>query len=236
MAEENQVMPNEGSGAPEGAPATGEQPGGAEGTQGASAGGAQTAPVGDGKAEQENLMGETLLGSGENAAEGETTQEEGTSEADNVPETYEAFKDVDGNEYSPDSVRQFSEAAKKVGLSQEKAQTLFEAMVPTAKAHMMSDLRSKAEQWALDCEKDPEIGGANFGANKAVAIAGYREFATPELRTILNASGLGNHPEVVRHFYRLGKTLQQDKGVYGNASTAPQRRRRYPKSDLIPDE
>ena len=221
MVEENQGVPDGGAGATEEAPVTGEAVGGAQVTQELS--------ERVGESTQENLMGETLLGS-------ETTQEEGTSEADNVPETYGAFKDVDGNEYSPDSVRQFSEAAKKVGLSQEKAQALFETMVPTAKAHMMNDLRAKAEQWALDCEKDPEIGGANFGANKAVAISGYREFATPELRTILNASGLGNHPEVVRHFYRLGKTLQQDKGVYGNASTAPQRRRRYPKSDLIPDE
>jgi len=200
----------------------------------------ETPPAREEKPQSENLMTDTLLGGAEDKEEKPTSEgdaKEGEEKSpEEAPETYEAFKDADGNEYEPESVRLFSEAAKKVGLSQEKAQALFETMVPTAKAHMMNDLRAKAEQWALDCEKDPEIGGANFGANKSVAIAGYREFATPELRTILNASGLGNHPEVVRHFYRLGKTLQQDKGVYGNASTAPQRRRRYPKSDLIPDE
>lgn len=184
----------------------------------------------------ESLMGDTLLGSGDQAAqEGESqTQEQETAQS--APETYEAFRDVNGNEYTPESVQQFADAAKSVGLSQENAQKLFEAMVPTARAHMMNDLRSKAEQWALDCEKDPEIGGANFGANKAVAISGYREFATPELRTILNASGLGNHPEVVRHFFRLGKTLQQDSGVHGNASANPPKRRRYPNSNMVVDD
>lgn len=190
---------------------------------------------------QETLMNDTLLGGaegGEKAAEGNEApapkQEEKTEEV--VPENYESFKDLDGNEYAPESVQQFADAAKKVGLTQQKAQELFESMVPTARAHMMNDLRAKAQQWSLDCEKDPEIGGANFGANKAVAIAGYREFATPELRTILNASGLGNHPEVVRHFYRLGKTLQQDHGVHGEASGAPQKHRRYPNSNMVVDE
>lgn len=196
-------------------------------TQAAPSGSEQTA---------ESLMGDTLLGSGDQAAqEGESqTQEQETAQS--APETYEAFRDVNGNEYTPESVQQFADAAKSVGLSQENAQKLFEAMVPTARAHMMNDLRSKAEQWALDCEKDPEIGGANFGANKAVAISGYREFATPELRTILNASGLGNHPEVVRHFFRLGKTLQQDSGVHGNASANPPKRRRYPNSNMVVDD
>lgn len=196
-------------------------------TQAAPSGSEQTA---------ESLMGDTLLGSGDLAAqEGESqTQEQETAQS--APETYEAFRDVNGNEYTPESVQQFADAAKSVGLSQENAQKLFEAMVPTARAHMMNDLRSKAEQWALDCEKDPEIGGANFGANKAVAISGYREFATPELRTILNASGLGNHPEVVRHFFRLGKTLQQDSGVHGNASANPPKRRRYPNSNMVVDD
>lgn len=184
----------------------------------------------------DNLMGDTLLGSGDQAAEEGETQLKEQETTQGAPEAYETFRDVNGNEYAPESVQQFADAAKSVGLSQESAQKLFEAMVPTARAHMMNDLRSKAEQWALDCEKDPEIGGANFGANKAVAISGYREFATPELRTILNASGLGNHPEVVRHFFRLGKTLQQDSGVHGNASANPPKRRRYPNSNMVVDE
>lgn len=196
-------------------------------TQAASSGSEQTA---------ESLMGDTLLGSGDQAAEEAEPQTQEQETAQSAPETYEAFRDVNGNEYTPESVQQFADAAKSVGLSQENAQKLFEAMVPTARAHMMNDLRSKAEQWALDCEKDPEIGGANFGANKAVAISAYREFATPELRTILNASGLGNHPEVVRHFFRLGKTLQQDSGVHGNASANPPKRRRYPNSNMVVDD
>ena len=180
---------------------------------------------------QEGVVDSTLLNE-----ESEKEDIPPSDPGEQVPESYEAFKDINGKEYAPETVERFAQAAKKAGLSQGKAQELFESIVPTAQEHIMKDLRAKAEQWALDCEKDPEIGGANFGANKAIAIFGYREFATPELRTILNASGLGNHPEVVRHFYRLGKTLQQDKGVHGDASSAPEKRRRYPKSNMVTDD
>lgn len=232
MADESQEVQNQET-AQTAAPDAAEQT--AQATENQAQAGTQAAPSGS-EQTAESLMGDTLLGSGDQAAqEGESqTQEQETAQS--APETYEAFRDVNGNEYTPESVQQFADAAKSVGLSQENAQRLFEAMVPTARAHMMNDLRSKAEQWALDCEKDPEIGGANFGANKAVAISGYREFATPELRTILNASGLGNHPEVVRHFFRLGKTLQQDSGVHGNASANPPKRRRYPNSNMVVDD
>lgn len=232
MADESQEVQNQET-AQTAAPDAVEQT--AQATENQAQGETQAVPSGS-EQTAESLMGDTLLGSGDQAAqEGESqTQEQETAQS--APETYEAFRDVNGNEYTPESVQQFADAAKSVGLSQENAQKLFEAMVPTARAHMMNDLRSKAEQWALDCEKDPEIGGANFGANKAVAISGYREFATPELRTILNASGLGNHPEVVRHFFRLGKTLQQDSGVHGNASANPPKRRRYPNSNMVVDD
>ena len=232
MADESQEVQNQET-AQTAAPDAAEQA--AQATENQAQAETQAAPSGS-EQTAESLMGDTLLGSGDQAAEEAEPQTQEQETAQSAPETYEAFRDVNGNEYTPESVQQFADAAKSVGLSQENAQKLFEAMVPTARAHMMNDLRSKAEQWALDCEKDPEIGGANFGANKAVAISGYREFATPELRTILNASGLGNHPEVVRHLFRLGKTLQQDSGVHGNASANPPKRRRYPNSNMVVDD
>lgn len=152
-----------------------------------------------------------------------------------APEAYDAFTGEDGQTFSAEQVGGFAETAKELGLTQENAQKMFSAMVPTAREYLQKDLMAKAQGWAEATKQDPEVGGANFEANRAVAKSAYRQFATPELRAILNASGLEAHPEVVRLFYRVGKTMQQDAGVTGNASAAPQARRRYPKSNMVVD-
>lgn len=152
-----------------------------------------------------------------------------------APDAYEPF-DVDGQQFSEDQVEGFASTARELGLSQENAQKMFAAMVPTAREYMMNDLAAKSKEWASLTAKDPEIGGANFEANKGVAKQAYAQFTTPELRAILTGSGLGNHPEVVRLFYRIGKSMQQDTGVTGGASAPAGVRRRYPNSNMVVDE
>lgn len=152
-----------------------------------------------------------------------------------APEAYEPF-DVDGQQFSEDQVEGFATTARELGLSQENAQKMFAAMVPTAREYMMNDLKAKSQEWASLTAKDPEIGGANFEANKGIAKQAYAQYTTPELRAILTGSGLGNHPEVVRLFYRIGKSMQQDTGVTGGASAPAGTRRRYPKSNMVVDE
>jgi len=47
------------------------------------------------------------------------------------------------------------------------------------------------------------------------------KFGTPELTKLLNASGMGNHPEIIRAFYRAGKAISEDSFVGGSRATAP---------------
>ena len=53
-------------------------------------------------------------------------------------------------------------------------------------------------------------------ARKAV-----EQFGTPELRTLLDESGLGSHPEVVRFFYRAGKAIGDDNFVAAGRTAPP---------------
>lgn len=155
--------------------------------------------------------------------------------APTAPEAYEPF-DIDGQQFSEEQVQGFAATARELGLSQENAQKMFATMVPTAREYLMKDLVAKSKEWASLSAKDPEIGGADFEAKRGIASQAYKHYATPELRAILNGSGLGAHPEVVRLFYRIGKTMQQDTGVTGSASAPAGVRRRYPKSNMIVDE
>lgn len=157
-------------------------------------------------------------------------------QAEGAPERYENFKGEDGVEFDAEQLKGFTDVARELDLSQEKAQKLFGAMMPTARNYLVHDLQVKTKEWAKATMNDPEVGGADFKEKQGIASAAYAQWATPELRSLLNSAGLGNHPEVVRLFYRIGKGMQQDSGVAGSASS-PQNapRRRYPKSNMVTD-
>lgn len=167
---------------------------------------------------------------------GEGDQNDGDQKpAQAAPEAYEPF-DVEGQQFTEAQLEGFAATAKELGLSQENAQKMLAAMVPTARQYLVDDLKAKSQEWASLSEKDPEIGGANFKANVGVANQALKQFATPEFTALLRGSGLGAHPEVVRVFYRIGKAMQQDHGVTGSASAPAGARRRYPKSNMVVDE
>ena len=166
---------------------------------------------------------QTLLNQGEQQAAEAAAQ---------VPESYEAFTDAQGNPVSNDDFKGFTEAAKSVGLSQENAQKMFTAMYGEADNYVRRRTQEFAAQWAEQSKADPEFGSANFNQNMGQIATAYKQFATPELKQLLDASGLGNHPEVMRLFYRVGKALSQDTGV--RAQGAPeQQHRMFPKSNMV---
>lgn len=180
----------------------------------------------------EQVQGPTdsLLESEEKEGDAETQKPEG------APESYQPFE-VEGQQLAQEQIEGFATTARELGLSQENAQKMLSAMVPTARKFLVDDLVVKSKQWAEDTRNDPEIGGAHFNENMGLATAAYKRYATPELKQILTNSGLGNHPEVIRLFCRLGKEMRQDTGVSGSASAPAQgRRRRYPNSNMVVDE
>lgn len=154
--------------------------------------------------------------------------------AEAAPEHYENFK-IGDTDVDASTVEDFTNVAKELGLSQEKAQKVFGSIVPSAEKYLHASLVKHAKEWASALETDRELGGSTHKESMAIAGAGYDHYASTELKTILKASGLSNHPEVVRHFYRLGKQLQQDKGVAGQASAPAAPMRRYPNSNMVPD-
>jgi hypothetical protein len=62
---------------------------------------------------------------------------------------------------------------------------------------------------------DKEFGGDKLSENLGVAKKALDAFGTAELRSLLNQSGLGDHPEVIRFMYRAGKAISEDRFVGG---------------------
>ncbi len=55
------------------------------------------------------------------------------------------------------------------------------------------------------CKADKEIGGDKLISNLSAAQRALDQFGTPELKEYLNTTGLGNHPDLVKTFVKIGR-------------------------------
>jgi len=74
------------------------------------------------------------------------------------------------------------------------------------------------ETWEGEAKADKEIGGDNFGANLAVAKQAIDTFGSDELKSILNESGLGSHPSMIKFAVKAGKSISDASVIKPNVS------------------
>jgi hypothetical protein len=124
---------------------------------------------------------------------------------------YTDFTMPEGFVMDPDVLSDYKTAAKELGLEQDKAQKLIEfGALAQAKA-----LEKTGHAWAEQSLTDKEFGGDKLQENLAIASKARDAFATPELIALLNTTRLGNHPEMIRAFYKIGKAMSEDTVVSG---------------------
>lgn len=114
----------------------------------------------------------------------------------------------------------FREFAAQNGMSLENAQQL--AKFYEAHSHSMGNQQSR--QWQehessmrCACQQDEEFGGVKFNENMRYANVAMKRFDDGKLMEILQQSGFGSHPEVVRFMYRVGKSLSEKDAVVGKS-------------------
>lgn len=131
------------------------------------------------------------------------------------PEKYE-LKVPEGSLLKPEDVDKVSAYAKAKGLSNDAAQAILEQR---SEAIAEYDASQKAEHtvlvtgWAKTSAADKEVGGENFAKNAEIAKRVYQRFGSPQLGEFLDKTGYGNHPEVLRVFYRIGAAMVNDSFV-----------------------
>ena len=164
------------------------------------------------------------------AAPAEASKTNSEAKPQGAPETYE-FKAPEGKEFNPEVLAEFSAVAKELNLSNESAQLMLDKIGPALANKQQAMIDAAREQWATDSKSDKEFGGDKLNENMAVAQKALETFGTPELRTLLNESGIGNHPEIIRAFYRAGKAISEDgyvAGKGGNTSAPSIAQQMYP--------
>ncbi len=73
------------------------------------------------------------------------------------------------------------------------------------------DQRDRETAWAQATKADPEIGGKNLKDSLMFARYALDHFGDVELYDFLDDTGLGNHPEVIRMFKRVGEAAEGDR-------------------------
>ncbi len=135
-----------------------------------------------------------------------------------APEEYADFILPEGTKANPDAIAELKAFAKEKNLSQEDAQKLVDLGVKNSQSTVEA-LNAQIEQvrkdWVESSRTDKEFGGDKLDENRAVAKRALDAFGTPELSTLLEQSGLGDHPEVIRAFFRVGKAISEDRLVTG---------------------
>lgn len=176
---------------------------------------------------------------GQQAAE-QTAEQSTEQKPEGAPEQYEAFAFEEGKTLPDDMTADIQAIAKELNLPQSQAQKLADLALKrseAAQASQMEALEKARTEWADAARADKEFGGDQLEANLGAARKALDAFGTPELRGLLNESGLGNHPEVIRFMVRAGKAISGDRivtGAAGAADAAPDARKLYAASNMNP--
>jgi hypothetical protein len=152
-----------------------------------------------------------------------------TSPAEDKPATSEAAPEADyefafaeGVEVDPETLGDLKGLSKDLGLSKEQAQRIADLGAKQAQKWAEAQQAAIAEAtsaWVEQVKSDKEIGGDKLAENLATAKRALDKFGTPELRALLDESRLGNHPELIRAFHRIGRAIADDAIVPGGRST-----------------
>lgn len=223
--------------------------GGADGGQdgGQSSGG--DAQGGDG--DEASLLGGAgaEAGSGDSGKDGEEGDEgkgsgKDAQAASDVPETYELkpFTVGEGDdaiqiEIDAALLESVTPTLKEAGVTQDQLTKIAPTVVPQIQQRLVEqqadDHSALKAQWAKEVQSDKEIGGKNWTETEALAAKALDHFGAPSekdadgnetnpFRVLLNETGLGNHPEMVRMFRKIGAALGEDSTVRGDGA-APQK-------------
>ena len=142
-------------------------------------------------------------------------EQEEVKAPEGAPEKYE-LKAPEGEEFDSSFLKTYEETARELNMTNEAAQKMIDKLSPVLQQQTVERIEAIRSEWAEASKSDREFGGAKLNENLAVAKTALDKFGTPELKQLINDSGIGNHPELIRFFYRAGKAITPDDFVGGH--------------------
>lgn len=193
---------------------------------------AGTAPEGTAPDVEANKGTGSLLTEGQAAADSSGAEQAApdavSAATPTVPESY-AFTGADTLDAK--DIDAFSGFAKSAGLNQQQAQAVFDLGMAQNKATHAA-LVQQEQTWRAQIVSEPDIGGDNIRATAEYAKLALTHYGDDgEIKDLLDRSGYGSNPKVLRFLYNIGKKVSEDKppnaGISGKEEL-PLHERMYP--------
>ena len=175
--------------------------------------------------ETEELEDPTLLGPEKNDSPEDQEAKDGEdAEKSEVPEKYEV-KLPEGMDLDEATLDLFSPIFKELGITNEGAQKLVDAYIPLIQSTVDEQRKQSQNEFKgiVDGWKKETMTELGPSAKDELAAAGraINKFGSPELREIMQETGVGNHKELVKFMAKIGKTISEDAMVDPNNTNAP---------------
>ena len=141
-----------------------------------------------------------------------------------APEAYQDFTLPEAFELAPEGKASLEEIARDLNLSQASAQRVLDLGVKhteRVQEAYANAWQEKVAQWGEQVKSDPVVGGRQYAENQQIAQAAIAKYGDAELTAMFDEYGLGNHPALVRAFYRIGKAGGESGFVAGTGNEAP---------------
>jgi len=173
--------------------------------------------------EQSEQPSQPILG-GQDAAPAEVqegAQADAETQPVGAPEKYEPFTVAEGFSLEGDRLDQANEYAKAQGWTQEQAQSavdMFTTFTGQQQQQTTSAYDQQQDAWLAETKADEHIGGEKFDAAVTNAKRGLNAFGGDGLGDLLAAHGLGNHPEIIRYFSKVGALVGEDNSIAAGAA------------------
>jgi len=175
-------------------------------------GGGTTYQSDPGKSEEENARLK---------AEHDGTQPGAESEADRVPEDGKYTLTMpEGIAVDEELLSALGPDFRELGLTNGEAQKLADRFIAIQQERAQARGQNWGEtvsKWADDAKADPDIGGRRWEGTVRDSRRFVNSMGTPALREYLEASGGGNHPELIRIFAKAGALIREDDPATGGA-------------------
>ena len=164
-----------------------------------------------------------------------STPSEASSTAENAPSSAPGFSGADqsnggtGGTAPAAASQQAAADAENSAQANEQADP-YAQRLREHEAGQRLQWQEQVNKWRKEATEDPQIGGANLPATVARAQLALDRFdESKRIGQLLEQTGYGNNPDVLRFFNRLADALMEDGLVQGQAggSMPPLEERMY---------
>ena len=121
----------------------------------------------------------------------------------------------------PESPESTADGMAAVQAASRQEDDLWEARLHEHEAGQRQRWEQQVAAWREEVERDPALGGANLAASVARAQLALDRFDPDRsIGRLLEQSGYGNHPAILRFFNRMADALMEDSPASGLAGQA----------------